>query len=79
MANIRRGLGRVGKVLMMWGILVTGIGIYIDPGVNFFYRLSVIPLMSVVNAKIMFVIIAWAPFILVKSLAWVGSGFFDEE
>ena len=64
MANIRRGLERVGKVLMMWGILVTGIGIYNDP---------------VYDGKIMVAIIAWAPFLLFKLLAWIGSGFFDEE
>ena len=64
MANIKRGLGRVGKVLVMWGILITGIAIYENP---------------VDGAKIMAAIIAWAPFILFKLLAWIGSGFFDEE
>ena len=65
MANIRRGLERIGKVLMMWGIFVTGIGIYNDPVDDV--------------EKIMVAIIAWVPFILFKLLAWVGSSFFDEE
>jgi hypothetical protein len=65
-ANIRRGLERIGSVLMMWGILVTSIGIYYD-------------FVGGVDEKIPVAIVAWGPFILFKLLAWVGSGFFDEE
>ena len=66
MANIRRGLGRVGKVLIVWGILITCIGIYYD-------------FVDGVVEKIPVMIVAWAPFVLFKLLFWIGSGFVESD
>ena len=68
MANIRRGLERVGKVLKVWGITISIIAII----TSFF---DGTPLEILIKGGIM----AWAPFLLFKLLFWIGSGFFDEE
>jgi len=82
-ANIRRGLERIGKVIKVWGYLVTipiiGIIIY-----EYFRKFHEYPYGEVGQLEILVRggIIAWAPFLAFKLLFWIGSGFVgsdDEE
>ena len=72
MANIRRGLGRVGKVLIVWGILITLflIGSLI---------IASTPISLQGGVILMFIAVAWAPFVLFKLLFWIGSGFVESD
>jgi len=71
-ANIRRGLGRVGKVLIVWGILITLflIGSLI---------IASTPISLQGGVILMFIAVAWAPFVLFKLLFWIGSGFVESD
>ena len=71
MANIRRGLERVGKVLKVWGFLITLLLI------GALVIIESTPI-SRLDGSILFIAVAWVPFLLFKLLFWIGSGFADD-
>ena len=82
MANIRRGLERIGKVLKVWGILISIIiaALVVIQGMDpteWTTEDEVVE--SIQFASFYLVFLGWAPFLLFKFLFWIGSGFVDEE
>ena len=74
--NIKRGFGRIRKVLKVWGYMVATLTI-------FFIFIAVMNFLEGYIEEAFEVlkwgIIAWAPFLLFKLLFWILRGFLDEE
>ena len=77
MANIRRGLERVGKVLMVWGFLMT----FLFFGLLIIVSTPISPYETMPRLKDLlafWIAVGWGPFLLFKLLYWIGSGFVDD-
>lgn len=80
--NYRRGLGRIGKLLKVWGYLVSGIAIIAALGDLFLsWNYSPDPWNIKDPTKVLGpgALIGWAPFLLFKLLFWIGDGFTDDD